>query len=118
MMRNNKDQQIYIYIYTYTFPLLHAPGPLARGLLEAVYSNPCFNPEFSMDFKRLQSTIFSNYNRGAFCSGNSTIMQLGAEKKQRSVRCGELSSRTEGREGTDGQNKAKKSHKQKKKHKK
>ena len=71
-----------LYIYIYTPPLLHAPGPLARGLLEAVYSNPCFNPEFSMDFKRLQSTIFSNYNRGAFCSGNSTIMQLGAEKKE------------------------------------
>ena len=37
-----------------------------------------------MDFKRLQSTIFSNYNRGAFCSGNSTVMQLGAEQKKNS----------------------------------
>ena len=35
-----------------------------------------------MDLKRLQSIICSNYNRGAFCSGNSTIMQLGAEKKE------------------------------------
>ena len=55
-----------------------------------------------MDFKRLQSTIFSNYNRGAFCSGNSTIMQLGAEKKQATVRCGGLSpDGGKGREGTD-----------------
>ena len=53
-----------------------------------------------MDFKRLQSTIFSNYNRGAFCSGNSTIMQLGAEKVIATVGCGGLC-RAVGREGKD-----------------
>ena len=53
-----------------------------------------------MDFKRLQSPIFSNYNRAAFCSGNSTIMQLGAEKRIATVGRGGLS-RAVGREGKD-----------------
>ena len=41
-----------------------------------------------MEFKRLQSTICSNYNTGAFCSGNSTIMQRGANKKGKKQRFG------------------------------
>ena len=55
-----------------------------------------------MDFKRLQSVICSNYNRGAFYSGNSTLMRLGAEKNngngavRRIVPDG-----GKGREGTD-----------------
>ena len=55
-----------------------------------------------MDFKRLQSTIFSNYNRGAFCSGNSTIMQLGAEKKNSNGAVRRIvPDGGKGREGTD-----------------
>ena len=56
-----------------------------------------------MDFKRLQSTIFSNYNRGAFCSGNSTIMQPGAEKKKTNLAVRRVvvpDGGTDGREGT------------------
>ena len=41
-----------------------------------------------MDFKRLQSIKLSNYNRGAFCSGNSTRMQRGANKKVEKQRFG------------------------------
>ena len=67
-----------------------------------------------MDFKRLQSTIFSNYNRGAFCSGNSTIMQLGAEKKKSNGAVRRLVV-PDGGKGREGQNKVKKSHKQEKK---
>ena len=46
--------------------------------------------------------IRSNYNRGAFCSGNSTIMQLWAEKKNSNgaVR-GIVPDGGKGREGTD-----------------
>ena len=58
-----------------------------------------------MDFKRLQSTIFSNYNRGAFCSGNSTIMQLGAEKRKATVRCGAVVVPDGGKGRENGQNK-------------
>ena len=35
-----------------------------------------------MDFKRLQSIKLSNYNRGAFCSGNSTMMQREKDKQK------------------------------------
>ena len=54
-----------------------------------------------MDFIRLQSTIFSNYNKGAHCSGNSTTMQLGAEEKEQQ-RCGaaDCPGRWEGKERT------------------